>query len=92
MLMIGLAKTKKIKPMKAKDLIKELEKVNPEATVVVTTDNFEQGHSTIKASHLYKFKGELKDKPFKDAFDGGEYTSEVAEYDEKGKDDFIQIK
>jgi len=77
--------------MKVKDLIKKLEKLDQNAIVVVTTDNFEQGHSKKEAKYIYEFKGDIVKESFRDAFDGGSYSSDVVRHDDKGKKKFIQI-
>lgn len=76
--------------MKAKDLIKILEE-DPEAEVLVTTDNFEQGHAKIslKENCICKWKMKKVLRKFRDAFDGGSYSSEIYEIDEKGKEVFV---
>lgn len=81
-----------MKTLTVKDLIKKLEALkDQDAIVVVTTDNFEQGQSKIPVSRLFEFKGELKREGFRDAFDGGSYSKEIASFDEKGKTNFVQI-
>lgn len=77
--------------MKVKDLVKKLEALDQNAIVVVTTDNFEQGHSNIEAKGIREFKGEIVKESFRDAFDGGSYSSDVVRYDDKGKKKFVQI-
>jgi len=78
--------------MKVKELIDKLQKLDQNAIVVVTTDNFEQGHSKKQARGVHEFKGDIVRENFRDAFDGGSYTSEVVRWDdEKGKIKFIQI-
>ena len=62
---------------KVKDLVKDLLKLDQNAVVVKTTDNFEQGQSTVLASSLDVFDGTLEKQSFRDAFDGGSYSSEV---------------
>lgn len=78
--------------MKVKELIKKLQKLDQNAIVVVTTDNFEQGNSKKQAKYIHEFKGDIVKESFRDAFDGGSYSSEVVRWDnEKGKTKFIQI-
>ena len=77
--------------MKVKDLIKKLEALDQNAIVVVTTNNFEQGHSKKEAKGVYEFKGKIVSESFRDAFDGGSYSSDVVRWDEKGKKKFVQI-
>ncbi len=80
--------------MTVKQLIKELQKHPQNATVAVTTSNFEQGQSTIELTSVYAFKGEVVQEGFRDAFDGGSYTKKVIRYkgDEKSKDGLTFIK
>ena len=78
--------------MKVKDLIKLLQKVkNQNAIVVKTTDNFEQGNAKVEASGLYLFNGEIKEESFRDAFDGGSYNKKIVKWNEKGKQEFLEI-
>lgn len=78
--------------MKVKELIKNLKKFDQNATVVVTTDNFEQGNSKKEAKGIYEFKGDIVKKSFRDAFDGGSYSSDVVKWDDKnGKINFVEI-
>ncbi len=72
-------------------LIKLLQAEDPKAIVVKTTDNFEQGHETVLSSGFRKFNGKLVKKNFRDAFDGGTYTSEVVQQDDEGKQEFIKF-
>jgi hypothetical protein len=77
--------------MFVEDLIEKLKKLDPKAIVVVTTDNFEQGHAEKRAKYIREFNGEFKNETFRDAFDGDTYSSEVVRYDEKGKTKFVKI-
>lgn len=79
------------KPLKVKDLIKKLQKIDQNAIVVVTTDNFEQGNQTKPARGIYEFTGKIVKESFRDAFDGGSYSSDVVRYDDKEKTKFIKI-
>ena len=74
--------------MKAKELIKILQE-DPEAEVVVTTGNFEMGHSKVRLDHVLKWRMKNVRRIFRDAFDGDQYSSEVFEIDEKGKETFV---
>jgi len=77
----------------ARQLAEELLK-NPDDIICTTTSNFEQGHNTIPKKYisLNRYKGNIKNEHFRDAFDGGSYTSEVVQYDDKeGKLNFVQI-
>lgn len=64
--------------MKAKELIEILQK-DPEAEVVITTSNFEQGHAKVALGHVSKWKMKKIRRQFRDAFDGGSYSDEVYE-------------
>jgi len=70
--------------MKAKELIKIL-KHDPEAEVIVTTDNFEMGHNKVALQpyKISKWKMKKVVKRFTDAFDHEHYFHEVFELDEK---------
>lgn len=74
--------------MKAKELIKILQK-DPEAEVLVTTDNFEQGHAKVELTHVLKWRMKKIRKQFKDAFDGGQYSSEVYILDKDSPEVFV---
>lgn len=74
--------------MKAKDLIKILQ-ADPEAEVLVTTNNFEMGHAKVKLEHVSKWRMKNASRPFRDAFDGGQYSAEVFEINEKGQEAFV---
>lgn len=78
--------------MTVSQLIEKLQKIeNQNAVVVVTSSNFELNNSQIPAKSLYQFKGEIKKEGFRDAFDGGSYSTNVVRRDEKGKTDFVEI-
>lgn len=82
----------KKKYITVEDMIKKLQALpNQKAIIATTSSNFEQNHAKLPASHLYQFKGELKNQNFRDGFDGGSYTSEVIRWDDKGKQDFVEI-
>lgn len=78
--------------IKAKDLARELMK-NPNDIVCVTTSNFEQGHSTIPRGsvRVMRYKGNIVKESFRDAFDGGSYSSDVVRMDDNGALSFVQI-
>ena len=64
--------------MKVKDLIKQLGKLNPEATVIVTSDNFELNYSKIAATYaIESYEGSKEMGTFRDAFDGENYNAEI---------------
>jgi hypothetical protein len=50
--------------IKVKDVIKKLQKMDPEAIFVTTTDNFEMGHSTVPAHGISEFSGEWIQGPY----------------------------
>ena len=78
--------------MKVKELIEHLKLLkDQDATVVVVTSNFEQGHNKVLANNLFEFKGDLKEETFRDAFDGGTYNKKVVKWNENGKTNFIEI-
>lgn len=78
---------------KVKDLVKELLKLDQNAVVVKTTDNFEQGQSEVEASGVEEFEGVLSNENFRDAFDGGTYTKKVVKRfsKDKNKTKFVKI-
>lgn len=65
--------------MKVKELIKILEKHNPEAEVIKKTDNFEMGNSYVNLEEHFIFTGTGKKttRTFRDAFDGEIYEAEI---------------
>lgn len=77
--------------MNVGQLILELQKLDPKTIVVVTTDNFEQGHQEIEAKYVNEFNGFRYTESFRDAFDGGSYTKEVIKFDIEGKLKCIKI-
>jgi hypothetical protein len=75
--------------MKAKELI-EILQADPEAEVLVTTDNFEMGHAKVRLEYVSKWRMQETTRPFRDAFDGGRYSAEVFEMNvDSGKEAFI---
>lgn len=74
--------------MKAKELIKIL-KENLEAEVVVTTSNFEQGHSNVALTNVSRWKMKRVSKRFIDAFDHGQYNADVYELSDAGQEVFV---
>jgi len=76
--------------MKAKELAEKLMK-NPEAEVVITSDNFELNGATIPVSSVFPFNGKMESKSFRDAFDGGTYNSNVITWDTKSDTVFLKI-
>lgn len=77
----------------AKELAEELLK-NPDDIVCVTSSNFEMGSATIPLSYdnpVYRYKGKIENRNFKDAFDSGIYSSETVLYDENGNINIAKI-
>ena len=74
--------------MKAKELIKIL-KADPEAEIIVTTDNFEQGHNKVSLLSVAKWRMKKVQKEFVDAFDHERYHKEIYETDESGQEVFV---
>lgn len=81
--------------MNVGELIKKLQTFPKNAIVVTTSDNFEMNNATVELKSVYSFKGEIVEKRFRDAFDGGSYTSKVIRHlgDDDGKHGltFIQV-
>lgn len=77
--------------MKKNDLIKKLQDIKGNPTVVVTSNNFELNGATIPTSGIYEFVGQEEVQTFSDAFDGGSYNKKVVKYKDGGKTKFIQI-
>jgi hypothetical protein len=64
--------------MKVKDLIENLKNVDPEATVILTSSNFELSGAEVPLSGILTGEsGSKKSQTFRDAFDGGSYDKEV---------------
>ena len=76
--------------MKAKELAKLLME-NPEAEVIITSDNFELNHSLIPVSRVHPLKGRIDSKQFMDAFDYEYYHTDVFVWDEKSNQIFLKI-
>jgi len=76
--------------MKAKELAEKLMK-NPEAEVVITSDNFELNGATIPVTNVYPFNGKLESKTFTDAFDHEDYNTDVIIWDSKADTIFLKI-
>lgn len=66
---------------------------NPDDIICSVSDNFELHGAVIPKDslHLFRYKGEIKSEGFRDAFDGGSYSTDVVKYDEKGELNFVQI-
>ena len=76
--------------MKAKELAEKLMK-NPEAEVVITSDNFELNGATIPVTNVYPFNGEMESRTFTDAFDYESYNTDVIIWDTKADTVFLKI-
>ncbi len=64
--------------MKTKDLIKKLKKLDPEAEVIVCSDNFELNNANVSVTSVNQYEeGSKKQKPFRDGFDNEIYNKEV---------------
>lgn len=64
--------------MKVKDLIEQLESMNPEATVIIKSDNFEMRGANVEVRYLSESnEGREVEETFRDAFDGRSYISET---------------
>lgn len=64
--------------MKVKDVIKALLTCDQEATVIVTSDNFELRGADVAVSYVHQYNDGLKEtKTFTDAFDHDDYDKEV---------------
>lgn len=64
--------------MKAKDLIKKLGEVDPEAEIIVSSSNFELKNSRVSVTQVMPFEtGKKETRGFYDAFDGISYEKEV---------------
>jgi len=64
--------------MKVKDLIRQLKDLDPEATVIVTSDNFDLKYSKIVATYaIQSHEGSKETGTFIDAFDGESYDAET---------------
>ena len=66
--------------MNVKQLIEKLSKLDPNMLVAVPASNFEQGQSIKQAKNVSTFCGQVETKTFRDAFDGGSYSSDVVSY------------
>ena len=86
-----------MEPLTVEELIKKLQKCDPKAIVVKTTDNFEQGHNEVLASRVDEFKGGMIEQTFRDAFDDGAYFVTIVkrkfdnDKEEKGIKNFVKI-
>lgn len=64
--------------MKVKDLIIELQAMDENAEVVITSENFELRGANVSASRVYQYDQCKKiTRQFRDAFDGDTYFKEV---------------
>jgi hypothetical protein len=74
--------------MKVKELIKQLKKMDPDATVIAQTHNtMEQGQENVELKSANEGIFKLHNLHCRDAFDGINYTTQVyRRTDEKDKD------
>jgi len=64
--------------MKVKELIEQLQSMNPEATVIIKSDNFEMRGANVEARFLNESsEGKECEETFRDSFDGCSYISET---------------
>lgn len=63
--------------MKVKELVEQLLKEDQEATVVKTSSNFELNGATVEVKSINACKATKAREGFRDAFDGGSYSTEV---------------
>lgn len=64
--------------MTAKDMIEQLQKLNPESEVVLTSNNFELNGALVSLNSVHQYDTGSKEKRrFRDDFDGTEYEEEV---------------
>jgi len=64
--------------MKVKDLIKKLETLDQDATVIVTSPNFELNGASVPVSFVHQYnEGSKKLQTFRDAFDYVAYSTET---------------
>lgn len=79
--------------MTAKELAEILLK-NPDDIVAVSSSNFEQNYAWKELGREgahFRFKGEIKEETFRDAFDGETYKSRVVEVNNDSKQWFIKL-
>ena len=61
--------------MTVKDLIEKLKELDPEATVITASSNFELNGADVEVTFVHQYReGTLKQKIFRDAFDGESYS------------------
>jgi hypothetical protein len=64
--------------MKVKDLIEQLQSMNPEAIVIIVSDNFEMRGANVETRSVIESNEGLEiEETFRDAFDGRSYISET---------------
>ena len=80
------------KQITARELAEEKKK-NPDDIVCSVSDNFELGNSVVPKSSVYlnRYIGKIVKEGFRDAFDGGSYSTDVVRFDNEGDLTFIQI-
>ena len=73
-----------------KEMIEKLSKLDPNAILVNSSNNFEKKGATVPITSLYEFDGKIEKRKFRDAFDGEIYESDVVSMVD-GKDKFVMI-
>lgn len=63
--------------MKVSELIEKLSECDPNAEVIMRSDNFELHGSLVPVKYVNAFKAQRKLETFRDAFDGETYSTEV---------------
>jgi len=64
--------------MTVEELIKKLERLNPDAEVIIPSPNFEHKGETVPVTFIHNYNdGSVKNKKFIDAFDGIRYTKQT---------------
>jgi hypothetical protein len=77
--------------MKVKDAIKQLLKEDPEAILIVGSNNPELGQADVEAKYIHTYKGKFEEQHCRDMMDGTPYETEVIRRDEEGKKTFVKI-
>lgn len=76
--------------MKVKELMEKLAKVDPEAHVIKTSDNFEQENALVAASTISVSRATIREKTCVDGFDSTVYTKKV--YDPKLSGEIVTVR
>jgi len=77
--------------MFVKDLIEKLQKCDPDAIVVCSSDNFELNSARVEAERIHERYGKKFMENFRDAFDYTDYSTEVIRYGKEGEEGSIKI-